>query len=137
MLPAENGRREEKGHWSPTQELKVQLCSEIEQSSKTEHSFKMIILTTYVSTHVPDLLRTDGEVMVSWITLKDGLLGHSRARKRRTFFIFTGGGLWLVLKAIQDYFQNFTCRNWSDGVHKPNLTQMNSTQLRSDLQTGF
>ena len=101
MLPTENGRREEKGHWSPTQELKVQLCSEIEQSSKTEHSFKMIILTTYVSTHVPDLLRTDGEVMVSWITLKDGLLGHSRARKRRTFFIFTGGGYGLCSRPFR------------------------------------
>ena len=32
-----------------------------------------------------------------WITLKDGLHGHGIARKRSTFFIFTRGGVWLVL----------------------------------------
>jgi len=52
----------------------------------------------------PDLLRTDGEVMVSWITLKDGLLGHSRARKRRTF-IFTGGGYGLCSRPFRITFK--------------------------------
>ena len=127
MLPAENGRREEKGHWSPTQELKVQLCSEIEQSSKTEHSFKMIILTTYVSTHVPDLLRTDGEVMVSWITLKDGLLGHSRARKRRTFFIFTGG----AMACAQGHSGLLSKFHLQKLVRRSPQTQLNPDELNS------
>ena len=72
-----------------------------------------------------------------WITLKDGLHGHGRARKRRTSFIFTGGGLWLVLKAIQDYFQNSTCRNWSDGVQKPNLTSRASLTVRYEVEKGL
>ena len=51
--------------------------------------------------------------------------------------LFSRGGLWLVLKAIQDYFQNSTCRNWSDGVQKPNLTSRASLTVRYEVEKGL
>ena len=40
-----------------------------------------------------------------WITLKDGLHGHGRARKRRTSFIFTGGGYDLCSRPFRITFK--------------------------------